>query len=272
MENIHGNVGFIYPTFEEYPNSLPEKRRVIFIPDNENFTYSADDVITYFGDKDIGAVIIVNPDNPSGNFIRENDIIKLLEWSSLKNIKIIIDESFIDFSDDYPFTLIDGNILDKYKNLVVVKSISKSYGIPGLRLGVLASSDKALIESIKKDISIWNINSIAEFYMQIEEKYNSDYEYSLEVLRKTRQKFISHLSETGMLRAIPSQANFITAEILGGMTARELTKKLLLKHNIFIKDLSEKPAFAGKQYVRIAVKAEEDNNKLILALKEISNN
>ena len=265
-------VGLIYPTFEEYPNRLPEGKRVVFIPENENFSYSAEDVINFFADKDIGALVIINPDNPMGNYIGKKGIAKLLDWSAAKNIRLLIDESFVDFSDEYPCSLLDNDLIKKYRNLVVVKSISKSYGVPGLRLGVLASSDTELISDIKNNVSIWNINSFAEFFMQIEEKYNSDYDYSLEMLRKTRRKFISDLSETKTLRVIPSQAVFVAAEILGGIPARELTKTLLLKYNLFIKDLSTKTTFTGGQYIRIAIKTEEDNDRLIIALKEIFGN
>jgi len=269
IEGINDKIGFIYPTFEEYPNRLAEEKRVVFTPENQDFSYSAQDIINFYNDKDIAALIIINPDNPSGNYMDKNSIFALLDWSVTKNILLVIDESFIDFSYDYPFTLIDNNIVEKYRNLIVVKSISKSYGVPGLRLGVLVTSDEKLVKSIKKDLPIWNINSFAEFYMQIEEKYKPDYVNSLVMLKKTREKFVSDLIATGVLRIIPSQADFVMAEVLKGLSAHELTKTLLINHNILIKDLSSKLAYTGRQYVRIAVKNEDDNNKLINALNEI---
>ena len=82
---------------------------------------------------------MVNPDNPSGNYIPKNDMLRMISWARDKGIKIIIDESFVDFSDEINSSLIDQEILNQYPNLYVIKSISKSYGVPGLRLGVLAS-------------------------------------------------------------------------------------------------------------------------------------
>ena len=95
-----------------------------FETNNREFSYSADDFIKFFEDKDIRNLVVVNPDNPTGNYI-EN--------------------------------------LEKNRHLFIVKSISKSYGVPGLRLGVLASGDVKMISELKKDVAIWNINSFAEF-------------------------------------------------------------------------------------------------------------
>ena len=264
------NTGVIYPTFEEYPTRVNKK--TVFVPKTPDFAYTADDVIKHFNDTDAQMIVIINPDNPTGNYIPKADLIRLIEWAKLRETKIVIDESFVDFSFDYPFTLIDEGFLQKYPNLTVVKSISKSYGIPGLRLGVLASCDKSLISAIKKSISIWNINSIGEFYMQIEEKYAKDYESSLTLLNQTREKFIDDLNKTGMLRTLPTQADFIAVQVINGMTAAAVTELLFAKANVLVKDLSTKEVFAGRQYLRIAVRSNEDNDKLICALKDIASN
>ena len=89
-----------------------------------------------------------------------------------------------------------------------MKSISKSYGVPGLRLGVLASADKELIEWMRKDVAIWNINSFAEFYMQIFGKYEDDYRQASRLFVEERARFQKELSAISWLRVIPSQANY----------------------------------------------------------------
>lgn len=148
-----------------------------------------------------------------------------------------------------------------------MKSISKSYGVPGIRLGVFASGNKELIASMKKDVAIWNINSFGEFFMQIEEKYKKDYSASLLKIKEARKKFVSQLSSIPQLRIIPSEANYVMAEIVSQKwTALSLTKELLSKNNILIKDLTKK---VGKQYIRIAVRNETDNQKLTNCLKKL---
>lgn len=268
MSGINGKCGFVRPTFEEYPNRFDENNSVIFTPDDPDFFYSAEDLTEYFRDKMIDTLVVVNPDNPSGNYIPKSGLLKLIDWAKEKGIRLVIDESFADFSDEINNTLIEQKLLDDNPHLFVVKSISKSYGVPGLRLGVLASGNVDEIERMKKDVAIWNINSFAEFYMQIEEKYHKQYLLSLEKIKAERSRFQSELSIIKGLRAVPSQANYILVE-LDGISATELTKVLLEKYDIFIKDLSVK--IKGGQYVRIAVRNTEDNNKLLRALKEIIN-
>lgn len=266
MGRLKGVSGFIRPTFEEYPNRYSKEDSISFVPDNRDFAYTADDLIAFFDDKAIDNLIVVNPDNPTGNYIPKKDVLRLIEWSGKKGIRLIMDESFVDFAEEKDSTLLSRDIIEANKHLYVMKSISKSYGVPGLRLGVLASGDSETIAFMKKDVAIWNINSFGEYYMQIAEKYRKDYERSLEKIRAERARFQKELSAIDGIRVIPSQANYVMAEIEGTMTPRELMKRLLIDHEIFIKDLSSKTN--GGKYVRIAVRDTEDNDRLIEALKE----
>lgn len=269
MERHEGKIGVTYPTFEEYPNRHNDEEIVKFNPDNEDFSYSAEDLISFFGDKGIKSLLIVNPDNPSGNFIPLADLIELAEWSQNKGIRLIVDESFVDFSEGgLDNTLLNNGMLERFPTMCVMKSISKSYGVPGLRLGVLASADESLIGRMKKEVAIWNINSFAEFYMQIYGKYEKDYSQACDKFRNERAMFEKELKKIPYLRVIPSQANYFLCEVTGGHSSRELTLQLLTDHNILIKDCSSKKGFPReKQYVRIAIRDREDNSALIDALK-----
>ena len=264
IEKQNEKIGFVRPTFEEYPNRYDKENSVIFVPQNKDFSYTADDIMNFFDDKDIGLLVVINPDNPSGNYIPKSDLLRLVDWAAKKGIKIVIDESFVDFSDCEDSTIILQDILDANKHLYVVKSISKSYGVPGIRLGILASGDVDTVSFIKRDVAIWNINSFGEFYMQIAEKYKKDYAAALEKFRTERKRFENELNNINGIRVIPTQANYFMVELTGKITAEELTKKMLLIHNILIKDLSSK---VGKQYVRIAIRNTEDNDHLVEAFK-----
>lgn len=266
MAQLSGTVGFVRPTFEEYPNRYSKKNSISFMAKAPNYSYTAKDLIEFFSDKDIQNLVIVNPDNPTGNYIPKSDLLKLVAWAKNKGITLIIDESFVDFAEEDNPTLIVQNILNENKHLYVMKSISKSYGVPGLRLGVLASGNEEVIAKMKKDVAIWNINSFAEYYMQIEEKYKKDYAKALVSIKKERSRFQKELSKIDGIRVIPSQANYIMAELTGNKTSKELTKDLLVKYNLFVKDLSSK--VQGGQYLRLAVRNTKDNNKLIAALKK----
>ncbi len=268
MELLPDKVGIVRPTFEEYSHRKKEENIVAYWPQNENYTYRYNDLIEFFGDKSIKTLVIINPDNPSGNYIEKSDILNLVKWTKEKNIHLLIDESFADFADELNNTLITNDIInDENNHLLVIKSISKSYGVPGLRLGILASGDTEIIKKMKKDVAIWNINSFAEFYMQIEEKYKTDYKMALDIFREERKRFIHELSMVEGLRVIPSQANYIMAEIVNGVSAEELTRRLIVNSNILIKNLSPKMGEDEKQFIRIAVKTKEENNMLIAAIK-----
>ena len=265
MGHLAGKVGFIRPTFDEYPNRYDKSNSVDFTPDNRDYSYTVDDLMEYFEDKGIQNLIIINPDNPSGNYIPKKDLLRLIKWSKDAGIKLIIDESFVDFADEKDSTIIDQNILSANTHLFVMKSISKSYGVPGLRLGVLASGDIETISKMKKDVAIWNINSFGEFYMQIEEKYKKDYATALVKIRAERSRFQSELAKIKGVRVIPSQANFVMVELEEGISPKELLKRLLVKHNLLIKELTTKTN--GRNYLRLAVRNTADNDVLINALK-----
>lgn len=266
MGFLNGNVGFIRPTFDEYPNRYSRDNSVDFTPANADYSYTADDLITYFGDKDIQNLIVVNPDNPSGNYIPKADLLKLITWSKNKGISLVIDESFVDFADELDNTLIEQEILSENPHLFVMKSISKSYGVPGLRLGVLASGNTEIIAAMKKDVAIWNINSFGEFYMQIEEKYKKDYAAALVQIRAERERFEKLLSTVKGVRVIHSQANFVMVELNENISPKKLLKTLLIKHELLIKELTTKTN--GRNYLRLAVRNSEDNDRLIQAMKE----
>ncbi len=270
MENINGRIGVTRPTFEEYPNRVDASRHVTFVPQNDEYRYTAQDLMDFFGKNPVETLLLINPDNPSGNFIPKADILNLATWSEQKGIRLIVDESFVDFSRGYADnTLLSDVLLEKYPHMVVMKSISKSYGVPGLRLGVLASADKQLIASMKKIVSIWNLNSFAEFFMQIFTKYEKDYHRACEKFLTERDSFERGLKEIPFLRIMPSQANYFLCEVLPPYTANEIVLTMLRRFNILTRDCSSKEGFDGRQYMRIAVRDHQDNSRLVDALKQI---
>jgi histidinol-phosphate/aromatic aminotransferase/cobyric acid decarboxylase-like protein len=185
-------------------------------------------------------------------------------------MRLIIDESFVDFSEDWENnTLLHDELLEQYPQLIVMKSISKSFGVPGIRLGILASSDKQLIASMKKQVSIWNLNAFAEFFMQIYNKYEKDYKMACGKFLKERADFEQQLRGISFLRVMPSQANYFLCEILPPHTANEVVLYMLKHHNILTRDCSNKPGLDGKQYMRIAVRSHEDNARLTEGLREL---
>ena len=269
MEESQGKIGFVRPTFEEYPNRYDKSQQATFVPQNDDFRYTADDLMAFFGDKDICQLMLINPDNPSGNFIPKADVLRLAQWCEERQIRLVVDESFVDFSRNYTTnSLLNDSLLELYPHMAVMKSISKSYGVPGLRLGILASADKELIARIKKEVSIWNLNSFAEFFMQIYNKYEKDYHRACAKFVAERDIFEQQLRTIPFLRVMPTEANYFLCEVLPPYRASEIVIRMLKQHNILTRDCSGKTGLpADRQYMRIAVRNHEDNSRLVEGLK-----
>ena len=269
MDNLNGKLGVIRPSFEEYPNRY-QGEVVTFIPQNSDFRYTGQDIIDYYANKDIANLLLINPDNPSGNFIPKDDILKVADWCKLNQVRFIVDESFVDFSEDYEIcSMLDDTILESYPNMTVVKSISKSYGVPGLRLGIMASADEVLIKEAKKYVSIWNINSFAEFFMQIFTKYSKDYHKACGSFQAERADFLSKLCEIPFIHVMPTQANFVLCEVKEPYSSMEIVKRMLREHNILLSACSAKKGLQGGKYLRIAIRGHQDNARLIEAFKQL---
>lgn len=270
MENLKGRVGVIRPTFEEYPNRLPDNQVVTFVPQNEQFRYTADDLIEYFGHNPVETLLLINPDNPSGNFIPVEGIHKVARWCEANSVQFILDESFVDFSVGYEQnTFLHNEILEQYPHLCVMKSISKSYGVPGLRLGILCSSDTEMIARMKKQVSIWNINSFAEFFMQLYPQYRDDYKQACNQFIQAREDFEIELKKISFIKVMPSQANYFFLEVLPPYNPIDLCSVLLDKYRILASACLAKKGIEPNRYMRIAVRNHSDNAQFIKALKEL---
>lgn len=265
---ITGKVSISVPSFNEYVRCFTECEFRLLDAAANDYRYDLEKIIHEIDDTD--NLVIINPDNPSGSFIPFQDMMKILDKCSKKQVKCIIDESFIDFADtQLRYTLLIEEILQKYPNLIVIKSISKSYGIPGLRLGVLATADRNIKRKVIEKMAIWNINSFAEYYLQIQRLYKKSYLLACQKIAEQREKMMRELSNIKNIEAYPSQANYIMCKINGEINSAQLAMKLVKEYNILIKDLSNKKGFGRKSYVRIAIKSEKENEIILQALKNI---
>ncbi len=260
-------IGVITPTFHEYIARTPQNRIVTFTPKTDDFSYTLED-LKGFSDK-LDVLLLINPDNPSGNFIPKKEVIELVKYLKEKGKQLILDESFVDFStENDKNTLIEKEIITTYSNLIIVKSISKSYGVPGIRLGVVVSSDTELLGSLKEKLPVWNINSYGEFFLQIYGKYEKDYHKASKQIANERDRLYKELQTIPFLEPIYSQANYFLCKVKG-ITATELTKIMMKKYNILLKDCTGKTAFDGKEFVRIAVRDFYDNQYLVESLNKV---
>lgn len=265
---LNGRMAISVPAFNEYIRCFRNCEICPISGQDMDFQLNCDIFCKTAAEVDI--IAIINPDNPSGSFLRFDEMMKILEACKEYGTLCIVDESFVDFAQsDLRYTLLKDHIIKNYPQLIVLRSISKSYGVPGLRLGVMASSNKGLIGKIKECLPIWNINSFAEYFLQIFPLYKESYISACDKIAENREQLEKQLLKISFLKVYNSQANYIMCEVTEKYRAKELATKLISKNKILIKDLSEKTGFNGKQYIRIAVKNCEENELLRKALSDL---
>ena len=261
---IIGDYYLYTPTFNEYINSSIHHN--FFEPIKTDVCGLYDSIQESLDKRN---VIILNPNNPTGEFLTEKEINHILDTTP-PDTRVLVDESFADFADkEKRFTLLNEKTLKKHPNLVVVKSISKSYGVPGLRLGVIASSDRELISNINKELPIWNINSFAEYFMQIICKYKKEYIHACNRLAQERNRFYSKLISNKNIEVYPSQANFFMIKLIKNTTDELL--EYMIAHNVLIKSLNGKPGMPKGEYIRIAIRTETENDRLVELIEDFFN-
>ena len=270
MENSKGDIGVIGHPDMECPFYNDRESLRFFVPTNPNFKYSVDELITYFSSNPISTLLLMNPDDLAGNFISLEELCTLAGWCEKQHIRLIVDESFMSFTYDITTsTLLHNDLLEQYPHMVVAKKISQTDGIPGLQLGILASSDMELITWIRKKNSMRKFNSFAEFYMQIYSKYEADYERACKRNQEERESLYVSLQTIPFLRVIPSESNYLLCEVLSPYTAKQLAVTLLHQFNILVKNYGVRTDAKIRHYIRVAVRTKEDNRCLIDALKEL---
>ena len=257
-------IALTIPSFNEYVRCFPNNDITYINSKDDNYRLSLNRLKDVLNKVD--TLIIISPDNPSGSHLKYGEVIELLDMAKGMDKQVIFDESFIDFAND-SYTLINDDILKKYPNLIVIKSISKSYGVPGLRLGVLASGNHEYLDIINRNMPVWNINSFAEYFLQIFLIYKKDYVYGCSKIKEERNRFYNELIKISELDVYDSEANYFMIK-LNKSTANEIAEYLLDNNKILIKVLNGKNGFDDKEYIRIAVKTKEENDYFIQSIKE----
>lgn len=255
------------PTFDEYEDLDKAKIDHYILAEENDFTLDADEFIKSVKKSNSNFAVIINPNNPTSSLTEREKIVKILENN--KHLDgVIVDESFIDFTGDREKYSVQP-LVNKYSNLIVLRSLSKEFGVPGLRIGYVVSSNGSIKNKIREYLPIWNVNSIAERFIELFPKYEAEYLRSIERIIDDRDIFYKEWKKINMLKVFRPQANFIFCKILSNaINSEDLCTKLFTDYNIFIKDCSKKTSLNDK-FIRIAVRTKQDNDTLIEALKEI---
>jgi len=260
-------LGISVPTFDEYLKRFSGTEIIEFShgdpglkPDPSRLAAVLDQTDTF---------VLVNPDNPSGQCLSTSELLELVQYAESRGKRLILDESFVDFTDQlHCASLLRQDILMAHPHLVILKSISKSYGVPGTRLGVLATADTTLLDQVRLQNPVWNVNSFGEYFLQIIGKYQTAYVAACEDIRLERARFQNRLSTVADIRVLPSHANYFLCDVGELMSSHSLAENLMNEHAILVKDCSTKVGMTGRQFVRVTVRDTADNDYFIAALKD----
>ena len=257
------------PSFNEYANAAPKGHVVEFPLEFPSFQLDVDK----FADEAIkvGAdmAVVVTPNNPTSMLVPKADLIRLAEKLKPEKCMLIIDESFLDFADNKEQISLEQDIA-KYPNMAILKSMSKAYGICGLRIGYMLTANENFAESVRNGIHIWNINGFAEEFLRILPHYKQEFEDSCEKVKVDRDLFYNKLCAINSMTVFKPDANYIYCRLPdAALSGPEVTKRLFIEHNIYIKDSVGKTQPDADRYIRIASRTQEENNTLINALKEV---
>ncbi len=233
-------------------------------------TYNDIDELTTFEKikeqaRDLDIVLFVNPNNPSGKSFNTNLILQFAR--RVPDKMIIVDESFIEFTDEISCI----EILEKehINNVLVLKSMSKNLGLPGIRLGYVYTTNDSMIANIRKETPIWNLNSMAEFYLEVILKHRNTIQASYDRTKEDRTRLTLQLKGLDKIEEVyESGGNYILIRLSSKNYALYLTETLLKEYSVYVKDISAKfDDVYG--YLRLAVRLPSENDFLVRCLREL---
>ena len=257
------------PSFNEYVNAAPKGCTIEFPLEIPSFQLDVDKFATRIIESHADVAVVVTPNNPTAMAVPKSDLIRLAEKLADHDCRLIIDESFIDFVQDPAQASMEDQI-ETYPNIVIFKSMSKAYGICGLRIGYLLTTNSKFAEAVRQGIHIWNINGFAEEFLRILPDYREAFIKSCDQVKQDRDKLYDDLAAFPGLTVYKPDANFIFCRLPDtGPDGPELTKRLFVEHNIYIKHCQGKTMPDAHRYIRIAARKKEENINLVNALGSI---
>ncbi len=257
------------PSFNEYENVLQPAQldRVALDPvtlelDLDAFAESARRAGS-------NVAVLVTPNNPTALSVDRQAVLELARRLGEHRCRLIVDESFIEFSRAGRTASVEGDV-DNHPNLVIIKSMSKVFGIAGLRIGYLLTADHHFAAAVRAHLPIWNLNGMAESFLRRVGRYRSEFEASCEVVRDSCQEFYRALCELPGMAPFRPDANFVFCRITKpGLTGPALVRRLYVEHNILIKDCASKTMPEADRYLRIASRTVAENRRLVDALSQL---
>ncbi|WP_263373802.1 pyridoxal phosphate-dependent aminotransferase [Granulicella aggregans] len=255
------------PTFGEYIEKMKDLRdaELYALRPEDRYQLNLDDYLAWVDKRKLGCLLVINPGNPTGQFIPLEEMVDFLHRARHLEL-VIVDESFIDFAGDTIPSLL--SMADQFTNLLIVRSMSKHCGVPGLRLGYCYSSNLYLLNRLRRFIPTWNLNTLAQYFLSQLPDNDVVYHESRRRLIGDVTALYEDLSTLPHLDVYPTGANFLLFKIQNGMTANELQTRLLVDHEMYVRDCSNKLGM-DQFHIRVASQGREKDKRLVHALRTL---
>jgi histidinol-phosphate/aromatic aminotransferase/cobyric acid decarboxylase-like protein len=260
------------PTFSSYYEFAEGRVDVSFttLRKDDDFHLDADDYLRTVEETGADLVVLINPNNPDGSYLAHDDLLRIIRGLP-EHVTCVLDESFIHFAfEDLNLEIRSAiDLCEHHANLVVVKSMSKDFGIAGIRAGY-AVMHPDRVTSLLRNGFLWNSNGLAEYFFRL--YCRDDFVEQYDRIRKQyiveTQSFFQQLAACSSVKVYPSMANFVLVELLDGVRADDLVQHLLIRHGVYVRTCSDKIGLDG-EFVRIASRGQHDNQRIIEALTDV---
>jgi threonine-phosphate decarboxylase len=256
------------PTFGEYIEKMKDQRdaELYSLDPRHGFELNLDEYLAWVHQRNLKALLIINPGNPTGQFFSFDEMENFLR--RVKDIElVIVDESFIDFAGDPIPSLLP--IAERYSNLLIVRSMSKHCGVPGLRLGYCYTSNLYVLNRLRRFMPTWNLNTLAQYFLSLLPATDAAYHEGRKRLIDDVRSLYHALQTVPHLDVYPTGANFVLFKSRNGMTASELQARLLADHGMYVRDCSNKLGMDA-YHIRVASQGREKDARLVEALRALT--
>jgi histidinol-phosphate/aromatic aminotransferase/cobyric acid decarboxylase-like protein/choline kinase len=267
-EHTSGAVLLPTPGFNEYENAFGADRVIAHPLSEPGFALDVDALADQAERVRARTVVVVTPNNPTSLAVEREDLARLARRLNGLGALLIVDESFVDFCEQPAERTLTGEV-GRHPNLLVLKSVSKVYGIGGLRLGYGLTSDLLLRSTLLGALPIWNVNGLAEAFMRHLPVFYTSFEESCGLVREDRDQLYRLLCSLDGVRALRPAANFVMARLPAPWTSPELAQRLFAEHGILIKDCAGKSMQEGDRWLRIASRTQQENTRVAGAMAEL---
>ena len=256
------------PTFGEYIEKLKHDWDAVlyFLDPGKKYQLNLHEYLAWVRNRNLKALVVINPGNPTGQLIPLDEMMDFLEHTRDLEL-VIVDESFIDFAGDPVPSLL--SVADRYPNLLIVRSMSKHCGVPGLRLGYCYTPNSSVRDRLRHFVPTWNLNMLAQYFLSLLLPTDADYHNARKRLIADVRWLCGALKTIPHLDVYPTGANFVLFKITNGMTAAELQSRLLTEQEMYVRDCSNKVGMDAF-HIRVASQGREKDARLVEALRTLT--